>query len=432
MRHSLKLFTVLTGALLAATEGALASQPPDVVTSDPTNFSTAMGQAALYNNTGNYNTASGYVALQWNTVGYWNTASGAGALYLNVSGFNNTASGMEALYNNTGGGDNTAIGTQALFSNTIGVANTASGQSALYSNTTGNNNTASGQSALYSNTTGENNTASGVQALWSNTTGSYNTAAGLGALYLNSTGYNNTALGYEALLNNTTGHDNVAAGIDALHSNTSGHVNLAFGGGALYSNTTGSNNIAIGINAGYAVTGSSNIDIGHRGTAGQNGVIHIGASPTQTAVYIAGISTTQLTGAAVYVNSAGQLGVLASSERYKTAIEPMAPDAEKLARLRPVTFHLKSEPDGVLQYGLIAEEVAKVYPELVIRDDTGQIQGVRYDELAPMLLSVVQQQAIAAQLQTSRINALERQLVEIRAAMSRPSEDGAVFARIPR
>jgi hypothetical protein len=180
-------------------------------------------------------------------------------------------------------------------------------------------------------------------------------------------------------------------------------VNLAFGGGALYSNVTGSNNIAIGINAGYAVTGSNNIDIGHRGTAGQNGVIHIGASPTQTAVYIAGISTTQLTGAPVYVNSSGQLGVLASSERYKTAIQPFGDAADRLAALRPVSFHLKNDPKGVVQYGLIAEEVDKVYPELVIHDDEGKIQGVRYDELAPMLLKDAQRKQRAIDAQAARI-----------------------------
>jgi hypothetical protein len=112
------------------------------------------------------------------------------------------------------------------------------------------------------------------------------------------------------------------------------------------------------------------------------------------------------------VTSSGQLGVLASSERYKTAIAPMGGNTEKLAQLRPVTFHLKSDPGGAVQYGLIAEEVDKVYPELVIRDDAGQIQGVRYDELAPMLLNVVQKQQ---QKMTAQDAAIEAQAAEFRA-----------------
>ena len=154
----------------------------------------------------------------------------------------------------------------------------------------------------------------------------------------------------------------------------------------------GEENLALGNSAGYNVTGSFNIDIGSAGTSSDNHVIRIGTPGTQTAAYIAGISTTRLTGAAVYVDSQGQLGVLASSERYKTAITTMSDNSAKLDALRPVTFHLKNEPRGALQYGLIAEEVDKVYPELVIRDETGKIQGVRYDELAPILLRETQQQ----------------------------------------
>jgi len=158
--------------------------------------------------------------------------------------------------------------------------------------------------------------------------------------------------------------------------------------------------VALGNSAGYNVTGSFNIEIGSAGESADHNVIRIGTPGTQTAAYIAGISTTHLTGAAVYVNSSGQLGVLASSERYKTAITTMSDNSAKLEALRPVTFHLKNEPRGALQYGLIAEEVDKVYPDLVIRDETGKIQGVRYDELAPILLKEVQQQRRA--LQTER------------------------------
>ena len=168
--------------------------------------------------------------------------------------------------------------------------------------------------------------------------------------------------------------------------------NTASGGGALSSNTTGSNNIAAGYQAGFHLTtGNNNIDIGNVGVAGESNIIRIGTKGTHKAAVIAGINTSQVTGSAVYVTTSGRLGVLASSERYKIAITPIGQSTEKLQQLRPVSFHLKADPKGVLQYGLIAEEVDKVYPELVIRDEGGKIQGVRYDELAPMLLNEVQQ-----------------------------------------
>jgi len=224
-------------------------------------------------------------------------------------------------------------------------------------------------------------------AMYSSTTGTLNDAVGNFSLYFNTTGNNNNAVGYAAMYHNTTGSNNNAQGFYALRNNT-----------------TGSNNIAIGQYAGNNLTtGGSNIDIGSQGVAAESGVIRIGSSASQVATYIAGISSAKVTGSAIYVTSAGQLGVLASSERFKTAIEPMGSNTAKLERLRPVTFHLKTDPKGALQYGLIAEEVAKVYPELVIRNEAGRIDGVRYDELAPILLNEVQQlqQKIAAQDQHS-------------------------------
>jgi hypothetical protein len=191
-----------------------------------------------------------------------------------------------------------------------------------------------------------------------------------------------------------------------MHDNETGSFNTASGTDALSSNTTGSSNIAEGYKAGYNLTtGSSNIDIGNEGVAAESGIIRIGTAPTNTAVYIAGIENTKLTGSAVYVTSTGQLGVLASSERFKTAIEPMGSDTAKLVQLRPVSFKLKSDATGTRQYGLVAEEVAKVYPELVVRNQHGRIDGVRYDELAPMLLNEVQQ--------------LKRQLAEMHAALDK-------------
>jgi trimeric autotransporter adhesin len=260
-------------------------------------------------------------------------------------------------------------------------------------------NTSSGTYALHANT-GSRNSASGAYAMYSNTSGVDNTAVGFQGLYLNTVGYRNSAMGGYALAANTSGNLNNAIGYGAMAYNTTGSNNNAQGYLALENNTTGSYNIAIGEYAGYSLTtGNSNIDIGNEGVPGESGVIRIGSSAA--AAYIAGISTSTVTGAAVYVTSSGRLGVLASSERYKTSIKPIGSTA-KLEQLRPVTFHLKNDPRGTVQYGLIAEEVDRVYPELVIRDDAGKIQGVRYDELAPMLLNEMQRQQRRIEAQDER------------------------------
>ena len=326
----------------------------------------------------------------------------------------NTGMGTGALGGpaaTNGGGYNTASGYDALFSNTTGGYNTASGFMALYNNTYGLNNTASGYAALYSNTTGTHNTASGFEALYANTFGTFNTASGDSALTKDTTGYDNTASGAGALFSNTTGSENTASGLDALANNTTGNDNTAFGDQALY-HTTGSNNIAVGFVAGATLTtGSHNIDIGSEGVAAESNVIRIGTKGVQTETFIAGIYNHPLTGNTVVVTAAGRLGVQAvSSERFKTAIEPMGLNTAKLEELRPVTFHLKTDPKGALQYGLIAEEVAKVYPELVIRGEKGRIDGVRYDELAPMLLNEMQKRNAA---QDAKIGDLERQVAEL-------------------
>lgn len=425
MRHSFMLGATLISSLLLIGERAGATQPPDVVNSD-SKSNTAMGTGALFSETtGYYNTASGFDALHDNTAGYENAAFGYGALAHNTTGVYNTAVGAYTLSSYTPGNNNTASGYNALNFNN-GDDNTASGANALYSNTTGNYNTASGANALLSNTTGIDNTAAGYGALYVNTTGENNTASGFDALFYNTTGYHNTATGARALESNRTGSGNTALGGTALFSNSTGNDNSAFGTGALYSNTSGSNNIAIGINAGYNLTnGSHNIDIGNQGIPGDGSTIRIGAPSTQSATFIAGIDTAHVTGAAVYVTSSGQLGVLASSERYKTAIAPMGSTSEKLERLRPVTFHLKTDPAGTLQYGLIAEEVDKVYPDLVIRNAAGTIQGVRYDELAPLLLNEVQQQqhemrceAGKIDLQAAEIQGLKQQQRDTQRALA--------------
>jgi hypothetical protein len=329
----------------------------------------------------------------------------------------NTAMGSGALANvlpADAGCHNTASGDDALYSDTIGSYNTGTGFSSLYSNTTGNNNTAAGYMSLYSNSTGSNNTASGYQALYTNSIGGNNTANGYQALLSNTTGFNNTAFGNQALNSNTTGKGNAAQGSNALYSNTTGIRNLGIGSNALYANSTGSYNIALGFDAGYYVTnGSNNIEIGALGTASDNNTIQIGVQDRQVLTTIAGIYGTPLTGMAVYVTSTGQLGVLASSERYKTDIAPMPELSDKLQQLRPVTFHYKTDRKRVQQYGLIAEEVEKVYPELVVRDRKGAIQGVRYEELAPMLLTEVQKQQRINAAQAGEIRELKGQVAEL-------------------
>jgi Chaperone of endosialidase len=206
----------------------------------------------------------------------------------------------------------------------------------------------------------------------------------------------------------------------------SGGQNVAVGYEALI-NSTGDNNIAVGYQGGFNLTiGSNNIDIGSVGVAGESDVIRIGTKGTHKITVIAGINSSKVTGSVVYVTPTGRLGVLASSERFKTAIEPIGDRTGKLQMLRPVSFHLKADPKGVVQYGLIAEEVAKVYPELVIRDEKGRIDGVRYDELAPMLLNEMQKKNAA---QDAELRDLKRQVAVMSAALEKLQEKNQLVAQ---
>lgn len=313
---------------------------------------------------------------------------------------------------------NTALGISSLTANTTGIDNTATGQVALYSNTTGNYNTANGMQALYSNTTGTHNTASGVNALYSNITGNYNTASGMNALFSNTTGRQNTASGYQALYSNTTGNYNIANGDNALYSNTAGGANTANGSAALYANTTGISNIAIGaialggnktgnyntaigVNVGSnIIAGSENIYIGDSAgvdAGDESGTIRIG-NPivANTATYISGISgKTAAGGVAVLIGADGHLGTVVSSKRFKEDIKDMGEASSDLMKLRPVTFMYKPEiatGERTLQYGLIAEEVAEVYPDLVQYSATGEANTVYYHLVNAMLLNEVQKQ----------------------------------------
>jgi trimeric autotransporter adhesin len=351
---------------------------------------TAEGANALFSLTsGIDNNALGFQALYHNTTGNYNTAEGFRSLLSNTSGANNTATGVQALFSNTTGNYNTALGVNALYRNTNGDENTAAGVQALFNNSTGDYNTALGTSSLYRNTTGDFNTATGWRALFNNTTGLANTANGYQALASNTDGQRNTADGYQALYRNTTGDFNTASGYEALSSNTTGSSNTAIGLSALSFNTTASNNIAVGFAAGISLTtGGNNIDIGNNGVAGESSSIRIGA--TQQATYIAGISgKTAAGGAAVFVAANGKLGTVTSSRRFKKDIADMNGASDALLALRPVTFRYKPELDkaGIPQYGLVAEEVAEVNPDLVVRDEKGEIYTVRYEAVNAMLLN---------------------------------------------
>jgi hypothetical protein len=321
----------------------------------------------------------------------------------------NTAEGQNALKNLTTGAANTAVGWYSLFTDTSGSFNTGVGAGTLVLNT-GDQNTATGVAALLLNTTGSFNTANGTRALLSNTTGTQNTATGFVALYRNTTGAYNTGNGTNALVNNTTGSQNTANGINTLHTNTTGSANTANGSNALFSNT-GDNNTALGFAAGDSLTtGSNNIDIGNHGVAGESGIIRIGGG-SQTATYVAGIAgqTVGAGGSTCYVDNDGKLGVFLSARRFKTDIADMAAASEALLALRPVTFHYKPELDktGIPQFGLVAEEVAELNPDLVTHDAKGDISTVRYEAVNAMLLNeflkehrkVEQQQATITQLQ---------------------------------
>jgi hypothetical protein len=331
-----------------------------------------------------------------------NTAEGTNALLGLTTGTFNTALGFLSLQSNTTGSFNTATGAGTLLVNSAD-GNTATGAGALLSNTTGDRNTANGTVALFNNTSGNSNTAEGWQALLQNTTGDRNTASGRATLTSNTTGFENTATGAVALENNTSGNDNTATGFAALNGNTAGALNTATGTGAL-ADSTGDLNSALGFGAGANLTtGNNNIYIGNIGVAAEANIIRVGTEvavvdpfgvmhPAHTATYIAGISEADAIGGdTVFVTSEGKLGTVSvpSSARFKEDIKSMDNASEALFSFKPITFRYKKEldPRGMLQFGLMAEDVVKVAPDLVKRDRDGTLQTVRYDQVNAMLLN---------------------------------------------
>jgi Chaperone of endosialidase len=325
----------------------------------------------------NGNTAEGQNALLRLTTGTFNTAIGLNSLERLTGGKFNTGVGAKTFLSNRAD-QNTAIGFSALFRNTTGVGNTANGASALFSNMVGSANTAIGTQALFSST-GDANMAVGRNALFSNTVGSANTAVGFDTLFSNTTGNSNNAFGPAALTSNTTGGNNEAMGDGALHQNTTGNNNIAVGDGALFNTATGSNNIALGVEAGVNITDANHVIC--IGTAGANlsGTCFIGNI----------FGTTSGLGTSVFINSDGQLGTMTSSGRFKEKIKPMEQASDALFALKPVTFRYKREIDSqqIPQFGLVAEDVEKVNPDLVVRDKDGKPYSVRYEAVNAMLLN---------------------------------------------
>ena len=306
------------------------------------------------------------------------TAAGDHALQALTLGVGNTAIGTFSLFSVTTGSFNTALGAGSLDLNTAD-SNTATGAAALLFNTTGTENTANGTAALELNETGSQNTANGAFALFNNTEGNLNTANGDQALFNNTTGFRNTANGVFALFNNTIGEQNNAIGSEALFSNTTGNFNTAIGHNALDNNTTGSNNVVLGNGSGGGITTV-------------NGVICIGSAGANVAsscfiAQIRGKTTHNANAIPVVIDSADQLGTLSSSRRFKKEITPMDKASEAVLGLNPVTFHYKSDDTNTPCFGLIAEEVAQVNPDLVVRDDNGEIYTVRYEAVNAMLLN---------------------------------------------
>jgi len=300
---------------------------------------------------------------------------------------------------------NICIGTGALLHN-MASANVAIGNGSLGANSTGIKNTSVGTYALSANSTGSLNNAFGSGALMLNTDGGWNVAVGTGALSYNIHGNSNAAVGYETLVNNSTGNYNTSVGFRAAHTNTSGSYNLALGHRAGFNITTGSNNI----------------DISNQGLASDSSTIRIGEQGTQRKAYIAAIYGSTVVGSAVVVSSSGQLGVASSSRRYKEDIQPMGDVSDRLMNLQPVTFRYKEADQAgnkSIQYGLIAEDVDTVMPELVVRNEDGSPETVAYHVLPSLLLNEYQKQHQELVETKAKLAGIEADMERLKQTMER-------------
>jgi trimeric autotransporter adhesin len=420
-----KLFLVLlvcfavSPQLKAAVDSPNVVPPPD---GDYGNGNTAEGFQALFNlNNGAFNTALGWRSLYSDVNGSFNTGAGAGTLALNLT-LENTATGAGAMLLTTTGLRNTATGSHSLLFNGTGVFNGAFGSFALFNNDDGFSNNAVGESALFDNIHGAENTAVGDLALANNDfTGdglaNFNTAVGAMSLFSNSNGDSNNAVGAHALVGNTTGLFNQAMGFEAMRDNGDGSANVAIGDTAMAANGSGDFNTMIGDLVAPALSsGSDNIYIG--ATAGadvisEDGTIRIGDVKHVGAAYVAGIfGAISDPGVPVYVNPDGKLGTILSSARFKDNIKPMDNASGSILSLKPVTFRYKKEIGGkdTTQFGLIAEEVAKVNPDLVVMGPDGKPYTVRYEAVNAMLLNEFIKEHQLVQKQQDRIASQEAKI----------------------
>jgi uncharacterized coiled-coil protein SlyX len=352
-----------------------------------------------------------------------NTAEGQNALFSLTSGTYNTAVGFLSLRNDTAGAFNTAIGAGALLAN-AGDQNTGAGVE----------NTANGAGALLNNTTGCCNTANGAFALFSNTNSAENSAFGVRALFSNIEANDNSAFGYNALASDTGG-GNTAVGAYSLGSNTTGVLNTAVGLSAL-GGTTGSNNVALGYAAGGGVTTADNVIC--LGSGGQNisNSCFIGTPGVHANTYIAGIYGAPISGdtaTPVYIDSDGKLGTFFSSARFKQDIQSMDNASEAILALRPVTFYYKKELDSkrTAQFGLLAEEVEKVNPDLVTLDRDGKPYTVRYEAVNAMLLNEFLKEHKTVQELKSTIVEQEATITDLKSTVARQQKDfQATVARL--
>ena len=307
-----------------------------------------------------------------------------------------------------------------------------------------NRNTAEGKDALFSLTTGVDNTALGFQALYNGTTASGNTAVGSQALLSNTVGTRNVAVGAAALDSLTSGEMNTAVGNVSLEQGVSVNFNTALGRHAL-GRTQGDQNTGLGFFAGWNLSddGTNNIYIGNAGPVPigtESNTIRIGTQtativtvgnppfeshpmPAHTATFIAGISGTAINGRPVMINANGRLGTAPSSARFKEEIKPMDKASEAILALKPVMFRYKKEVDAerTPQFGLVAEQVEKVNPDLVTRDPDGKAFTVRYEAVNAMLLNEFLKEHRQVQEQQKEIDVLRAELREQRALIRKVS-----------
>ncbi len=303
--------------------------------------------------------------------------------------------------------------------------NIALGLDSLQNSGSANSNVAIGTAALGNATGANTNVAIGNLAMQFSTGSSTNVAIGANALQYATNVTTNIAIGQFAMQNSTGATTNVAIGQFAMQNST-GINNVAIGTNALRHNLTGSNNLAIGPSgAGSAFTAgeSNNIDIGNAGIAGDQSIIRIGTQGSHTGCFVAGIFTGPSTGGTpVYINSSGQLGTTPSSTRYKKDIVDLDSQHDQMLKLRPVSFHYKNDAQHHKQFGLIAEEVNEIYPEIVVRDEAGEIYSVNYMALIPLLLKQIQELEMQVQSQgheLGRIASLEEHVAELHSAVAK-------------